>query len=102
MYQLDWRSEAGEILQSFPVPREDGADGGGEECPHPAVSQVLGHPHVPLLAPAGPPAVLDIPELSQLVLNYFILRPLLDILHITDLCFGRTQINVNNGQTLGH
>ena len=55
--------------QSLPVCWEDGADRSGEECSQPAVTEVLGHPHVALLAPAPPPAVLQPPEPAQLVLN---------------------------------
>ena len=55
--------------ESFPVGGRERADRRGEECSHSAVSEVLGHPHVALLAPAPPPAVLDRPEPAQLVLN---------------------------------
>ena len=55
--------------ESLPIAREAGADRRGEECSHSAVPEVLGHPHVALLAPARPPAVLDRPEPAQLVLN---------------------------------
>ena len=62
------------MLRLLAVSREGGTDGGGEQCSNPAVSQVFGKPDVPILAPAGAPAVLDIPELSLVVLNYFNVR----------------------------